>query len=143
MLYFFLFLSYDQINLKYIWGQKIIKTENGKSILWHFIEKLYKLQRNEGLRIANKLTKKYIHYENNKMNVKLAIQTFSESVYNFFQFLLSLGDKEILTTFKNCLETALFCLYFNKNIWVICLIAKIDVPNVNLTFHYMMKIILR
>lgn len=48
------------------------------------------------------------------MNVKLAIQTLSESIYNSFQFLKSLDDKEIQTTFKDCSETALFCLNFNN-----------------------------
>lgn len=74
------------------------------------------------------------------MNVKLAIQTLSESVYNSFQFLLSLGDKEILTTFKNCSETAVFCLYFNN---VGDVLNCKNRYSKRLTFHYMMKIILR
>lgn len=94
--------------------KKIIKITNGKSILWSYMEKLYEMQCKEGLRVANKLTKKHIYYQNNRINVKLAIQTFSESVYNSFQFFKSLDDKEIQNTFKNCSETALFCLNFNN-----------------------------
>lgn len=41
-----------------------------------------------GLRAANKLTNKHINYGNVRMNVKLTIQTLSESIYKSFIFLL-------------------------------------------------------
>lgn len=54
---------------------KILRTVHGEEISWHYIEKLFELQKNEGLRLAHKLTAKHIHYQNSKMNVKLAMQT--------------------------------------------------------------------
>ncbi|CAD6208873.1 GSCOCG00010695001-RA-CDS, partial [Cotesia congregata] len=93
---------------------KTIKTVDNKSILWSYIEKLYDLQCKEGLRVANKLTKKHIYYQNNKMNVKLAIQTLSESVSKALNFLLIIDDAEIRRNFEDSSETALFCLNFNN-----------------------------
>lgn len=64
-------------------------------IEWVHIINLHKLQQKEGLKAANKLTSKHIYYKNNRMNVKLAIQTLSESVYNSLMFLLKLPDSTI------------------------------------------------
>lgn len=93
---------------------KIIKTVDNKSISWSYIEKLHDLQCKEGLRVANKLTKKHVHYQNNKMNVKLAIQTLSESVSKALNFLQMIDDTEIQKDFQDSSETALFCLNFNN-----------------------------
>jgi len=74
----------------------IMDSENNKEkIKWYYIQQLYKLQCDEGLRVGNKLTKKHIYFKNNKMNVKLAMQTLSESVSKSLIFLSQLPDKEI------------------------------------------------
>jgi hypothetical protein len=59
--------------------RKIMYTHAGM-IDWRYFESLHKLQKIEGLRLANKLTSKHIYFENNKMKVKLAVQIFSDSV---------------------------------------------------------------
>lgn len=53
-------------------------------IAWNHIKNLYlhyEFQQEEGLRAANKLTNKHIQFQNNRMNVKLAIETLSKSAY--------------------------------------------------------------
>lgn len=47
---------------------------------WNYIIQLNKLQEDEGLHFANKLSKKLIMFRNNLMKVKLATQTLSRSV---------------------------------------------------------------
>lgn len=60
-------------------GEKPIKSTNG-NVSWALIEKLFSLQEAEGLRLANKLTKGHMNWRDQKMKVKLAAQTLSESV---------------------------------------------------------------
>ncbi|KAK6167152.1 hypothetical protein SNE40_021247 [Patella caerulea] len=59
---------------------------------WSDIKRLEELQRNEGLRAANKLTKKHIEFTNRKMNVKLAVQVLSNSVAKSLQFASSVCE---------------------------------------------------
>lgn len=93
--------------------KKLLKYGNNK-IMWQYIVDLHKLQEKEGLRIANKLTDKHIYYHNNRMNVKLSMQTLSESVYISLKFLLTVSNIEIKNTFSGCYETALFCYNINN-----------------------------
>ena len=53
---------------------------------WVDIVRLENLQNTEGLRAANKLTSKHIHFQKQKMNVKLAAQTLSNSVAKALQY---------------------------------------------------------
>jgi DNA transposase THAP9 len=92
---------------------EIIGTANGEKILWYYIQQLYKLQRDEGITAGNKLTKKHIHYKNNKMNVKLAMQTLSESVSKSLIFVSQLPDKKIQENFSKSAAAAQFCQNFN------------------------------
>lgn len=94
--------------------KRMLKTSNNEIISWHFLEKLHQLQQREGLKAANKLSNKHINFSNNRMNVKLAMQTLSESVYKSFMFLTSLDDDNIKKDFDGCLPTADFCLQFNN-----------------------------
>lgn len=91
----------------------IQKNVDGEEISWSYIEKLFVLQSEEGLRLANKLTKKHIHYQNSKMNVKLAMQTFINSVYCSLLFLKNIDDVEVQQGFEKCQATAVFCKNFN------------------------------
>lgn len=62
-------------------------------------------------RIAGtKLTKKHISYKNNKMNVKIAAQTLSESVSSAIKYVHESGFKQFLSP-ENTTE---FCLMFNN-----------------------------
>jgi len=60
---------------------------NKKLIRWDYIEKLYYLESEKGLRAGTKLTIRYIHYSNEKMNVRLAAQTLSKNVADTLTFL--------------------------------------------------------
>lgn len=93
--------------------KRVLKTADNLVIKWEFI-KLYNLQQKEGLKVANKLTKKHIEYSNNRMNVKLAMQTLSRSVSKSLEFVTTLHDNTIKTEFNGCLPTAHFCLQFNN-----------------------------
>lgn len=94
--------------------KKILKTQDGHIITWNHIKNLHEFQQEEGLRPANKLTNKHIQFQNNRMDVKLAIQTLSKSVYKSFIFLMNLPDKNIPSKFLKCFATANFCLQFNN-----------------------------
>jgi hypothetical protein len=74
--------------------------------------RLENFQRDQGLRAANKLTQKHIYFENHKMNVKLAFQTFSESVSNSLNYLQSLDETKGM--FAESEATAEFCLIMNN-----------------------------
>lgn len=54
--------------------------KNGGRVDWKYIKKLQEIQAKDGLNFANKLNKQHIEYWKKKMKVKLAAQTFSESV---------------------------------------------------------------
>ena len=52
---------------------------------------MYDLQREEGIRAGNKLSRKHVEYSQNKMRVKLAVQVFSSSVGKALDYLLDAG----------------------------------------------------
>lgn len=58
----------------------ILINERGEFIKWDYIVQLYYKEKVEGLRAATKLTGRHINFHNEKMNVRLAAQVFSESV---------------------------------------------------------------
>ncbi|CAH0558622.1 unnamed protein product [Brassicogethes aeneus] len=66
---------------------QIIKDPNGNNICWSYIKKLYELQENEGLHIANKLKKAHLEWHRQKMKVHLAAQTLSNSIADAIDFL--------------------------------------------------------
>jgi hypothetical protein len=78
-------------------------------ILWEHICQLNNLQKEDGLHAANKLTQKHINFTDNRMNVKLAAQTLSESVTKSLSFVKNIG----LPQFEACTATAKF--YQNVN----------------------------
>lgn len=94
--------------------KKILITIDDNKIMWYFIVKLHQFQKEQGLRAANKLTNKHINYQNGRMNVKLAMQTLSNSVYKAFDILMKLNDNSVKSKFKDCMPTAKFCLQFNN-----------------------------
>lgn len=67
-------------------------TENGK-IEWRFIESLHKFSK-QNFFPMHKLSKKHIQWNRNQMNVRLAVQTLSESVAKSIEFLMDQGHPE-------------------------------------------------
>ena len=54
------------------------------------------MQHEEGIRAANKLSKKHVDYSHNKMKVKLAVQVFSNSVGKALQYLAKSGHPQFV-----------------------------------------------
>ncbi|KAF2888012.1 hypothetical protein ILUMI_18161, partial [Ignelater luminosus] len=61
---------------------KILKDKHGSVISWEYISLLHTYQQEQGLHCATKLTNKHINFQDNRMNVKLAAQTLSETDHN-------------------------------------------------------------
>lgn len=66
----------------------------GRKISWQYIQQLVDLQICEGLRAANKLTKRHVLFKENPMNVLLAAQTLSESTAAALEYLQSHDMKD-------------------------------------------------
>jgi DNA transposase THAP9 len=82
-----------------------------QTVKWKYIEELEKLQSAKGLHLGTKLREKHINFQPNKMNVKLAVQTLSESVACGLDY----GREDLkMAEFKNSEATATFCRIFNK-----------------------------
>lgn len=60
--------------------------ENGK-IEWKYFEELVSIQIDKNMNLGNKITKTHIDYQSNKMNVRLAAETLSNSVASSFDYL--------------------------------------------------------
>lgn len=73
-------------------------------IEWKYLQSLLDLQSQSGLRAANKLTKRHISFETQKMKVKLCSQTLSNSV----AVSLRVCNKLELDEFSGCEKTAEF-----------------------------------
>ena len=71
---------------------------NLKHIRWEYINHLNNLQEEPGFTFANKLKKEHLVWQKNKMNVKLAAQTFTASVAGAIDFL---HEEVLLTQFQN------------------------------------------
>lgn len=72
--------------LLYLYVSPMYDAENRK-ISWSHIEDLVNFQSDEGLRVANKLTKRHVKYKENIMNVRLAAQTLSHSTASGLRYL--------------------------------------------------------
>jgi len=78
---------------------------DGGVICWSFINELYKLQSDEHIRAANKLSRNHIEFDKHKMKVKLAAQVLSASVASAIEFC----DKDLkLPQFKGSQKTVQF-----------------------------------
>lgn len=91
-------------------SKKIIFDKNGNAIKWEFFEKLVKIQTDNFCHMANKLNRKHIEWYKNKMKVKLAAQTLSDSCACAFEQLLEDGVPE----FIGCAATIKFCRMVNN-----------------------------
>jgi len=86
--------------------KKVIINPVGEQIKWHHIETLQNIQETKGLHAANKLKKNHINYFENKMSVRLAVQTLSSSVSSSLLFC------KRLNLIPNAKQTADFCKLF-------------------------------
>jgi hypothetical protein len=64
----------------------LLFTEDGRRIEWKFVSELEKLQAEEGLHLANKITKEHVQFSKKKMKVSLAAQVLSASVADSIEF---------------------------------------------------------
>lgn len=87
--------------------RKVLLNSQNKEIKWNDIVTLQEIQESRGLHAANKLKKCHIRYFENKMNVRLAVQTLSCSVSSSLIFC------EELQLITEARSTAQFCKMFN------------------------------
>ncbi|KAG0429163.1 hypothetical protein HPB47_023901 [Ixodes persulcatus] len=66
--------------------KQCIRGGAGRVVAWKYLEALDSLQQQEGLHAANKLRKKHIDFQRQKIKVSLAAQTLSRSVSCAFLF---------------------------------------------------------
>lgn len=85
-------------------------TSDKGHVAFEYIEKLYKLQEEENLRLANKLSSMHIHYKRKKTNFKLATQTLSSGVADAIEFL----DNSGYPGFVNSAATVEFLQVFDN-----------------------------
>jgi len=83
---------------------------NDAVINWDYIVNLHRLQDSEGLHLANRLRAAHILWFKKKMNVRLAAQTFSESVASSLEFAM----REKFPGFQGCEETITFMRIFDE-----------------------------
>jgi hypothetical protein len=88
----------------------MIDSNNGK-IRWDHIVSLYYYQKNQGLNLANKLTKQHVMFEKNKMKVKFAVQVLSQSVANALLTMCELKVQYHESSFY------IFCFIKQSQIW--------------------------
>ena len=64
----------------------ILVDADGNKIKWEYVVALHQVQQNEGMHLANKLTKAHINFHTQKMKVNLAAQTLSASTSSAIEF---------------------------------------------------------
>lgn len=89
-------------------NERFIYDGDGRKIEWKHFESL-ESQRVRNDFVMHKLTKKHVQCQRNRMNVKLAAQTLSNSVANSLEYLMKQGVK----SFINCAGTIRFCRMMN------------------------------
>lgn len=91
-------------------NKKILYNHDDSEIRWDFICNLVAYQTSNNLNLGNKLTKKHIEYYTNKMNVRVAAETISNSIANSLEYLDIHMRNEI---FANSLATRNYIKTFN------------------------------
>ncbi|KAL4089734.1 hypothetical protein QTP88_024706 [Uroleucon formosanum] len=92
------------------WNNKtIILNSKGEENNWQYIEQLYEIEQEEGLRLGTKLTKRHVNFHSEVMNVRLAAQTLSDSVADALNYLTKSNDR-----FLKASSTSEFIKYINN-----------------------------
>ena len=93
-------------------SSKILFDKDGNEIKWQYIVELHKIQQQEGLHLANKLSDIHINYKKKPMNVKIAAQTLSKSVADALEFFLKRVSE--YPQFEGCEATIRFIRLVNN-----------------------------
>lgn len=89
---------------------KVLYDENDEAIKWEYFESLEELQRKEGFNFGNKLNKTHIQWHKKKMNVRIAVETLSNSVADTMEVLKNSGHE----AFQGCEATIRYIRYMNN-----------------------------
>lgn len=81
--------------------------DDGNPIEWRYIVSLYKYSIKHGFH-THKLTKKHIEWERHSMNVRIAVETLSDSTANSIQFLM---ERNIPEFQGNCINNTIIKIY--------------------------------
>lgn len=92
-------------------NKAVIYDAENNEILWQFVVDLVTLQINSRINLGNKLTKSHIEYNANKMNVRLACETMSNSTATSIEYL---DTKMKLQQFSNSHGTAKYLRIFDN-----------------------------
>lgn len=93
------------------WGRhKTLYDQENNKIEWKYVNKLYEYTVTKKLTSYHKITKEHIHYEKNKMKVKLAVQVLSNSVADSIEKLMNDGYED----FQGAEATVKFIRKFNR-----------------------------
>lgn len=90
-------------------NKSIFFDDNDDKILWNHFVQLEKISRENGL-FTHKLSRRHVEYKRNIMNVRVAAETFSESVANSMEIL----RKEGHPLFEDAKATIRFTNYMDK-----------------------------
>jgi len=79
------------------WNNKrVILNSKSEEINWKYIEQLYEIEQEERLRLGTKLTIRHVHFHSEVMNVRLAVQTLSNSVADALSYLTKSNDRFLI-----------------------------------------------
>lgn len=84
--------------------------KDGQEIKWDLFKQIVHLQENAQLHLATKIRSKHINYYKEKMKVKLAAQTLSESVAKALIYC----NEQKIPNFENTHTTSEFCQQINN-----------------------------
>lgn len=90
-------------------NKQIIYDSENNEIKWSFFENLVKLQISENVNFGNKLTKNHLEYYKMKMNVRLAIETLSNSTADSMEYLNKVKKDENFCKSECTVEYFRFC----------------------------------
>lgn len=85
--------------------------DEDNKIMWKLFQDLVEFQTSQNLNLGNKVNKRHIEYATNKMNVRLAAETLSNSTANSFEYLDIQMKNE---NFANSEPTVKYCRVINN-----------------------------
>lgn len=76
-------------------NKKVIYDDQNNKVEWRYFESLHKYSKENNMR-THKLNKRHIEWNRIAMNVRIAVETFSESVANSMEFLLQQNHPDFI-----------------------------------------------
>lgn len=92
-------------------NKSVLYDEENNAIRWQLFKSLVDFQTSNNIDLGNKVNKKHIEFESNKMNVRLAVETLSNSTSNSIEYLDTQMKNE---KFSNSGPTTKFFRVFNN-----------------------------